>query len=94
MADVKAEPTRIETFRTQVDKQGRIVIPAELREELGLQPGAQVILKVVDGALQVENRIHSIRRIRGIARELLGNTTGRSLVDEFLADRRAEAARE
>lgn len=80
--------------KTQVDKHGRIVIPADIREELSLKPGEQVLLRIVDGALQVENRLRSIQRMKGSARRYLGNTGNRSLVDEFIAEKRAEAARE
>ena len=82
------------TTKTQVDKHGRIVIPADIREELDLHPGEQVLLRVKDGTLQIENRLRSIRRVRGMARELLGDVGDRSLVDEFIVEKRAEAARE
>jgi AbrB family looped-hinge helix DNA binding protein len=82
------------TRKTQVDKHGRIVIPIEVREELGLQPGEQVVLRIEDGTLRLENLRRAIRRSRGIARAGLGDLGGRSLVDEFIAQRRAEAERE
>jgi AbrB family looped-hinge helix DNA binding protein len=94
MVGTKPDTAHKQLVRTQVDKQGRIVIPAELREELDLRPAEQVLLRVIDGALQIENRLRSIGRTRGMARRLLGDTGDRSLVDEFIAEKRAEAARE
>jgi len=86
--------TATKITKTQVDKHGRIVIPADIREELDLQPGEQVVLRIVDGTLQIENRKHMISRTRGIVRRFLGDLGSRSLVDEFIEEKRAEAARE
>ncbi|HLF71420.1 MAG TPA: AbrB/MazE/SpoVT family DNA-binding domain-containing protein [Dehalococcoidia bacterium] len=75
----------------RVDAQGRIVIPAEIREKLGLEPGTRVILTVKDGALEIQSRDKAIRRVQEMVR---ARTKGRSLVDELIAERHAEAARE
>jgi AbrB family looped-hinge helix DNA binding protein len=81
-------------IKTQVDKHGRIVIPAQIREELNLQPGEQIVVKIVDGTLQLENLRHAIRRSRGILTKLRPDLDGRSLADELIAERRAWAERE
>jgi AbrB family looped-hinge helix DNA binding protein len=78
--------------RTRVDQQGRVVIPAEIRQELGFEPGEPVTFIVKDGVLQVMTIKQAVSRVQEKVRERLGDTTG--LVDEFLAERRREAERE
>ncbi len=71
---------------------GRLQIPAEIRKELGLHDGDQVTLKVVDGELRVRSVREAIRRAQEMVRKYVPE--GVSLVDELIAERRAEAARE
>ena len=75
-----------------VPKDGRVVIPADLRDELGLKDGGTVVAEVRDGALVLETMAPRLRRIRDLVRAS-DRGTG-SVVDEFLAEKRAEAARE
>jgi antitoxin PrlF len=39
-----------------VSSKGQVVIPAQVRRELGIEPGSQVEVSVVDGKLQIELR--------------------------------------
>ncbi|WP_420910695.1 AbrB/MazE/SpoVT family DNA-binding domain-containing protein [Qipengyuania spongiae] len=71
---------------------GRLVVPATLREALGVKPGDQLFMKVADGMLQVWSQQQAIIRAQARLRDLTGGK--RSLVDELLAERRAEAAGE
>ena len=36
-----------------IDAGGRVVVPKDIRERLGLRPGAQVELTEIDGALEI-----------------------------------------
>lgn len=76
----------------RIGEGGRIVIPAEIRKELDFNVGDKVMLRVVDGELRVCTVAQAIRRAQEIARTHI--PPGRSLVDELIAERRAEAARE
>jgi AbrB family looped-hinge helix DNA binding protein len=69
---------------------GRIVIPARLRHELGLQPGDRVILDVDDGELRVRSLDAAIRRAQELVAEYVPD--GVSLADELIRERREEAA--
>jgi AbrB family looped-hinge helix DNA binding protein len=71
---------------------GRLQVPAEIRRALGLKDGDSVTLEVVDGELRVVPYREVIRRIQQEVREHI--PPGVSLVDELIADRRAEAAGE
>lgn len=81
-------------LQSKIDKQGRLVVPAEVREELGFEPDVQLWLTWKDGVLHVETVEHAVKQFIGIARRNRPDLEGRSIVDEFIADRRAEGARE
>ena len=71
---------------------GRIVIPAAIREELGLAPGDTLLMDVQDGVLHIESYPARIRRIQ---REIAQFAKPGILAsDELIADRREEARRE
>lgn len=38
-------------------ERGQIVIPKEMRDELGLKPGARLQIRVVDGRLLIEKKV-------------------------------------
>jgi AbrB family looped-hinge helix DNA binding protein len=46
---------------TTIDSAGRIVVPKRLREELGLKPGQELELSVIDGRLEIEHPITPMR---------------------------------
>ncbi|MDZ7754714.1 MAG: AbrB/MazE/SpoVT family DNA-binding domain-containing protein [Gammaproteobacteria bacterium] len=75
----------------QVGAQGRLVIPAALRKALHLKPGDRLVARQVGDALVLERREAVVKRLRGAFAHIPPN---RSLVDELIAERRAEAARE
>jgi AbrB family looped-hinge helix DNA binding protein len=80
------------TSWTRVDKHGRIVIPAQIREAVGLPPGTKVRLWVEDGELRLMSLDASIKRVQAMVAKYTKGRTG--LVDEFIAERRREAERE
>lgn len=41
-------------MRTVIDSAGRVVVPKAAREELGLTPGTELELRVVDRRLEIE----------------------------------------
>ncbi len=73
-----------------VNEQGRVLIPAQLRQELEFRPGTPLVAYVEDGRLILEERAHLAARLQREALE--SRTTSGSVVDELIADRRAQAA--
>jgi AbrB family looped-hinge helix DNA binding protein len=69
-----------------------VVIPAELRRELGIEPGETLIARVESGRLVLERRGEILDRLRSELRE--ATEPGTSMVEELLAERRREARRE
>jgi len=78
--------------KTRVGEGGRIVIPVEFRQALGLNIGDEVILRLEDGQVHILTLKQAIRR----AQELVSRYVppGRSLADELIAERRLEAENE
>ncbi|MPZ50532.1 MAG: AbrB/MazE/SpoVT family DNA-binding domain-containing protein [Dehalococcoidia bacterium] len=75
--------------RVKVDRHGRIVIPAEIREQLGMHPGEALSLRVEDGQLRIMTIREAIRQVQEMVRKHTGGKPG--LLDEFLADRRSDS---
>jgi len=78
--------------RTKVTDGGRVVIPAEFRRQLGLQPGAEVVLDIADGELRVRSARQAIERAQALVRKHIAPNTG--LADALIADRRRSARAE
>jgi AbrB family looped-hinge helix DNA binding protein len=79
--------------RVRINQQGRIVIPAECRAAAGLKPGDDLLIEVVgEGELRLRTRSRALKEAQAIVARYLPK--GRDLVQEFIDDRRKEAARE
>jgi AbrB family looped-hinge helix DNA binding protein len=74
--------------KTKIGEGGRIVIPAEYRQALGLQVGDEVILRLEGRELRIFTLNQAIKR----AQELVSRSIPqeRSLTDELIAERRRE----
>jgi len=71
---------------------GRLQIPAEIRRALGLRDGDEVRMEIVDGELHVRSFKQILARVQERLRPYA--KPGVSIVDELIAERRAEAERE
>lgn len=78
--------------RIQVGEDGSIVLPLEFRKELGVCEGDTVLMRLVDGELRVYTLEGVTKKLQDWVRSFVPED--RSLVDELIAERRAEAARE
>ncbi|MDP2793435.1 MAG: AbrB/MazE/SpoVT family DNA-binding domain-containing protein [Sulfurisoma sp.] len=73
---------------------GRVVVPKIYREKLGVGEGDEVIWAEIDGQIVLTSRLRQIQRAQDLCAQLFADQPERSLVDELIAERRAEAARE
>jgi len=73
----------------RVQAQGRVVIPAGLRQAMQLREGDQLLARLDDGRLILERRADVRRRLMALFKP-----EEASPVDELLDERRAEADRE
>ena len=78
--------------RTRLGEKGRIVIPAEMREALGMDAGGVLDLRVVDGELRISTMESRLRRAQEWVRQVI--PPGVSLADELIAERREAAKHE
>lgn len=82
---------RAGNIQVRVGPQGRVVIPASIRTELGIIPGEKLVARVDGGRVVLEKREKVLRRVRNRFRSVPSDV---SLADELIRERREEAARE
>ena len=81
-----------ERYSIALGERGRLVLPAALRRQLNLQPGDRLIASIdPTGEVRLIPAREQAKRLRGLYSQV---APGRSLADELIAERRAEAARE
>jgi AbrB family looped-hinge helix DNA binding protein len=89
MTDLMIERSETST----VSNEGRVVIPAAMRKAMGLEAGSTVTFRLEAGELVMTTRRAAIRKLQELVRNAPIKQAG-SVVDELIAERRAEAARE
>ena len=78
--------------RTRVSQRGTIAIPPAFLKALGVNAGDEVLLLVQGGELRITTQQRRIQQAQRRAHRYL--KSGRSLVDELLAERRTAAKHE
>jgi bifunctional DNA-binding transcriptional regulator/antitoxin component of YhaV-PrlF toxin-antitoxin module len=86
------QTTEPQRWTLRVGKDGRLVIPAAARALMELGKDGQVSAILENGTLRILSPITAWRRIDEIMKPFRDPT--RSFVDEFIAEKRAEQARE
>ena len=71
---------------------GRIVIPAAVRDQLGLNIGSDIVMTVEDDHATLMNAKAARQRARQRVRRFI--PAGASLSEELMAERKKEASRE
>jgi AbrB family looped-hinge helix DNA binding protein len=72
-----------------VGPKGRVVIPAPIRQQLGISEGSQLVALVDDGGVLLLPRSEVKRRLRGMFADVRT-----SMADELITERRRDAALE
>ena len=80
------------TESVRVSEGGRIVVPAAIRHALNIEVGDQVTISLVDDEIRVLTKMQGIGQARALAARFLRDRP--SMVDELIAERRSESARE
>lgn len=75
-----------------LDKAGGLVIPAEMLRQAGLAPGGRVFVGITSEGVELLSQKAALNRAHEIARKYI--KPGSNIVDDFIAERRAEARRE
>lgn len=81
------------TYHAKVIAGGKIVIPAELRRELGIKDGDSVVIERDDrGQLVLKSYAQVVKEVQAAFRAMRKpGVDYRGVIDELIAERRAEA---
>lgn len=91
-AKYQAPPELPQRWTLKVAADGRFVIPAAARGQMLLDEDGTVTARIEHGELKLISPKAAIRRIQELLKPYRSESG--SVVDEFIAERRAEAARE
>ena len=80
------------SVKVRLGPDGRVVVPAAIREALGLKEGDVLFARLEAGEIKLLTPKAAMMRAQAIVRQFVPDNV--SLVDELIADRRREAARE
>lgn len=88
----KPEPMKPKstTFDLRVDSNGRILVPAEIRVAMDLNPEGRAVARLIDGELRILSPKRALKRARELVRANV--PSDRRLADELIAERRQQAA--
>ena len=75
----------------RVANNGRMVLPKSVREALGVTQGGAVVLSIEGDVVKLTSIRQSVARAQALYRQ---HATNDLSVDDFIAERRAEAPRE
>lgn len=78
--------------RAKVNESGRVVIPIQFREAMGIQSGDEIIFSAQGDCVRIETQKQRIRRAQEMIRKYIAPE--RSLSDELIAERREEFRKE
>nr|WP_299652466.1 AbrB/MazE/SpoVT family DNA-binding domain-containing protein [uncultured Jannaschia sp.] len=80
------------SYRIPLQENGRMILPAELRRALGVGKGDRVVVRSDGDRIEITTAARSRARARARLQDLYAARSG--VVDELIAERRAEARRE
>ena len=88
------EGSRLLSERVKIGEAGRLVIPAAMREALGIKPADTVTLVLENGELRVLTIAAAIKNVQALARKYVVNSlAAEDETDAFLAERRKDQKR-
>jgi len=78
--------------KARLSKEGRVLIPAPVRRELGFAENEPLSIYVQDGEVRIVSQVQAIRRMQ--ERMAKYKKPGESVVDDLLRERREAADKE
>lgn len=82
----------MKSYEVPMQENGRVILPSELRRALGLQKGDRVVIEADGDRVTLTTARLRRRRAQAMVAQHVKPEDG--VVDAFLAEKRAEAARE
>ena len=89
--ETRSKPLPGDPVPLQIGNDGRVLIPVELRRQMKIDDSGRLTARIVDGELRLITPTVALEHLDRLFAPLRG---GPSIVDEFIAERRAEAERE
>lgn len=81
-----------ETYQVRIAAGGRLVIPAEVRQGLGIKEGDEVLLTRDEFGIRITTLEQTVREVQAFFGQF--KKDGEDVVNELLRDRQDEAAQE
>lgn len=88
----KTEPWNYQPVRVRIVAGGRVVIPAEVRQGLGVKEGDELLISRDGDGIRITTVQQAVKEVQAYFGQF--KKSGERVVDEFLAERREEAAKE
>ena len=85
-------PGNVDSRRLRIDEDGQLVIPADMRAAMLVDKTGLLTARVIDGELRVLSPNAAVASLQKMVSET--RPQGISMVDELIAERRAEERRE
>lgn len=82
----------VKESHVRINENGRVVIPASFRRDLGIKAGDTVVLRIENDELRIITLQQRLAKAQRWMRKHVA--PGRSLADELIAERREAAKRE
>ncbi len=79
----------MEHYRVLISANGRMVLPASLRQQLHVEGGGILVIREDEGRLVLESVEDAVRRAQALVRRYA--PTAQGVTDELIAERRAYA---
>jgi AbrB family looped-hinge helix DNA binding protein len=76
----------------RIDKLGRVLIPASVRKQAGLEPNTRLVVRVHDGRVELMTVAAAVRMAQALVRRHV--KAGAALADDLIRERRSEVRRE
>ncbi len=81
-------------YSIKMSEGGRVVVPAEVRRALSVTEGETLVGELRGGEFVLTTKRAKLEAARALFQKYCPPVPGKSLADELIAERRAEAARE
>ena len=91
-SDTRAKSPSDDPVPLQIGVDGRVLIPVDLRRQMKIDDSGRLTARIVDGELRLISPSIALEQFHRYIQSQ--GLTGGSIVDELIAERRAEAARE
>jgi len=90
-SDTRAKSLSGDPVPLQIGADGRVLIPIDLRRQMKIDDSGRLTARIVDGELRLITPTIALEHLQRMFRQPPGAP---SIVDELIAERRAEAERE